>query len=105
MIFIDLLQISESLPCNYLTHETRVLSLGSNGGTEQFFGPMPESTSLMMVYKGQSRTVIKTNRLTSAIDLISGLGGNLGLFLGFSLISTLYSIYDYFNTWINWVSK
>lgn len=44
---------------------------------------------------GTSDRTIRTRRLVmTLLDLISGVGGNLGLLLGFSLSATLISFYS-----------
>lgn len=56
---------------------------------------MPKTMSyLLLGYGSTERTKIETKLMTSTFDLISSVGGNLGLFLGFSLISTLFIIYE-----------
>lgn len=56
---------------------------------------VPPGVGFLLIVPGSNeRTSIETKLMTSTFDLISSVGGNLGLFLGFSLIAALYAIYE-----------
>lgn len=61
---------------------------------EQFIGTSLDNIRIAVTFADSPQTVITTSRKTSSYDFISGVGGNLGLFLGLSLSSILLSIYD-----------
>ena len=57
--------------------------------------------SIWVQFPASYRTVVEEIAIATINDFISGIGGNLGLFLGFSLIGTLYGLYGLIHqSWI-----
>lgn len=80
-------------PCQDTIFKTQISNLVPNVA-EKLFNVAPGEGLLIVSPGSTERTLVETKLMTSAFDLISSVGGNLGLFLGFSLIATLYAIYE-----------
>lgn len=55
---------------------------------------IPGMTTVLVRFASNKRQVNDEQEITTIYDLISGVGGNLGLFLGFSLVGALFQFYD-----------
>lgn len=84
---------TELYPCIEVQHQSRMKKI-SHDIAYKIFEVTKDRTSVWVYFTKPEMTEIDTTLITSVFDFISGIGGNLGLFLGFSLIATLYAIYD-----------
>lgn len=67
--------------------------------------PKSWKSEIMFRFTVPTRDVEEVRLITTKFDFISGVGGNLGLFLGFSIISTLYGIYNLTLKWVEHGSR
>ena len=64
------------------------------------------SSSSFFLYAKRTMVKIEEELLVFDFeDLVNGLGGALGLFLGWSLLQILLQSFTFFHTFISWASK
>ena len=70
----------------------------------EYYGSDQDGTLITIVYETMDYTVSEEQKLVTVYNFISQIGGNLGMFLGFSVLSVLFSFYGYINNCHNVVA-
>ena len=99
-----------SEPCQLTSYSTETLSYDRNSmmaqatlenafkTTKIAFETMKNRTSLFINYPIMEVKVSQQVQILDTSSFISSVGGNLGLFIGFSFLDTFFAIYKWFCT-------
>ena len=83
-------------PCQTSTFQTGVKSFNKQSLLDVY--QEKDSRLIVMSYSKTIVTVMTTSKLIDLPTFISSIGGNLGLFVGFSFINGLFFLYEYADT-------
>lgn len=82
------------LPCNSKGTNVRKFEYGGQTLRMLYKNPDKDQVTVYLSY-GSDRVEIKEQQqITTGYDFLAGLGGNVGMFLGLSVISVLWFIID-----------
>ena len=71
------------------------ISLKKEGNAHETNSDTQKTTSITIYYATTDISVSSTSKLINLSTFISNVGGNLGLFVGFSVLGGLFYIYDF----------
>ena len=97
-------------PCQFTTYDTETISYDRNSKmahnmVETWFQisdldvePTENGTILMLTYQTTDMKVTQKVKILDESSFISSVGGNLGLFIGFSFLDSLFVLYKWIFT-------
>ena len=80
--------------CQY-TKYRRIVSKRSRSSATNYNPISKGAIRFLFIFPSVSYTISEAQLIANLSDFLSGIGGNLGLFLGFSLIGTLFGLYNF----------
>ena len=107
-LLISKTNISE--PCQFTSYNAETLSYDRNSimghrtirnlfyTANMTFAPKDNHTNLLINYPSMDVEVSQKVKILDASSFVSSVGGNLGLFIGFSFLDTFFAMYKWFCT-------
>ena len=98
-----------SVPCSYVTYQlssyvldtyseiTHLLTEDIKRKSTIIFNPKERGPAVVLSFGSTTTVVAERTKLVTFPNFVSSVGGNLGLFVGFSFLATLFAIYEKFN--------
>ena len=99
-----------AVPCSFVTYQlssykldmyaeiTHLLAEDIKRKSTMIFEPRQRSPALVLSFGSTTTVVAERTKLVTFPNFVSSVGGNLGLFVGFSFLATLFAIYENFNS-------